>query len=376
MIDQLDFESVNDSKFPLTNFVGQEGIKHDLEAKLKRAKQQQSILPHLLFCGPSEIGKKTLAKCLAYEKQVNVRIAVGPSIERPGDLGALVTNCDEGDLLVIAEIESLNKGLLEPLIQVIGDSQIELEVGVGPAARVIKLPLKPFTLIGTTSKPSQIDKRLRRWMIPCDFAPYTLNELAQIITRLAAEDGSSVENSAAELLAEFSGGSPGNGKVLLKRLRGYVGSDTRDIGIGVAREALISFGYLDRPAGSMDLVSRIRTLNGVEFEEFVANIFRLEGYSVEMTQTTGDHGIDLLMRKGNQIVAVQCKRWDAPVGESVVRDFFGSLMGVGAQFGYLVASSTFTSRAYSFAHNKPMKLIDLDGVLELAAQYPQLTPHG
>ena len=70
----------------------------------------------------------------------------------------------------------------------------------------------------------------------------------------------------------------------------------------------------------MDLISTIRTLNGVEFEEFVANIFRLEGYSVEMTQTTGDHGIDLLMQKGTQIIAVQCKRWDAPVGEAVVRD--------------------------------------------------------
>ncbi len=106
----------------------------------------------------------------------------------------------------------------------------------------------------------------------------------------------------------------------------------------------------------------------------MANIFRLEGYFVEMTQTTGDHGIDLLMRKDGETIGVQCKRWDAPVGESVVRDFFGSLMGVGAQFGYLVTSSTFTSRAYSFAHNKPMKLIDLDALLELAAQHPQATP--
>ena len=133
----------------------------------------------------------------------------------------------------------------------------------------------------TTSKPSQIDKRLHRWLIPYDFAPYTWGELTQIITRLAAENGASIENSAAELLAEFSGGSPGNAKVLLKRVCGYVGTDVTDINIRVAREALVSFGYLDRPASPMDLVSKVRRLNGVEFEEFVANIFRLEGYFVE-----------------------------------------------------------------------------------------------
>lgn len=308
--------------------------------------------------------------------QRNVGVAVGASIDRPGEFAAIVTNCNEGDLVVIAQTESLNKFVLEVLIQVLEESQIEIEIGKGPAARHIKLDLKPFTLICTTAKPSQIDKRLRRWMISYDFAPYDRSELAQIITRLAAEDGAIVENAAAELLADFSGGSPGNAKVLLKRLRGYIGSDAKSIGIDVARGALISFGYLDKPASSMDIVSTIRMLSGVEFEEFVANIFRLEGYSVEMTQTTGDHGIDLLMRKGAQVIAVQCKRWDAPVGEAVVRDLYGSLMGSGAPFGYLVASSTFTSRAYSFAQSKPMKLIDLDGLLELAAKYPHLVLHG
>ena len=135
----------------------------------------------------------------------------------------------------------------------------------------------------------------------------------------------------------------------------------------------MSLGYLDRPPSPVDLVSKLQAFNGLEFEEFVATVFRSDGYFVEMTQITGDHGIDLLMRKDNQLFAVQCKRWDAPVGESVVRDFFGSLMGAGAQFGYLVVSSTFTSRAYAFAQNKPMKLIDLDELIELAARHPLST---
>src|SRR5262249_27688684 len=107
--------------------------------------------------------------------------------------------------------------------------------------------------------------------------------------------------------------------------------------------------------------------SGLQFEEFVADLFRRKGYAVEITQGSGDHGIDLLMRKDQQVVAVQCKRWNAPVGESVVRDFLGSIMGVAASLGYIVASSTFTSKAYSFAQEKPIKLIDLDALLELAA---------
>ena len=176
---------MTDPKFALSKFVGQQAIKDDLEAKIKRAKQRQDILDHLLFCGPSEMGKTTLAYSLAYEMKVAVKTTLGSWIEKPGDLGALVTNLEEGDLLVIRDIESLNKGILELLVQVIEEFQIDILIGVGPTARTMKLPLKPFTLVCTTSKPSQIDKRLRRWLIPYDFAPYTSSELTQIITRLA-----------------------------------------------------------------------------------------------------------------------------------------------------------------------------------------------
>ena len=159
MIDQFKPEPVNEPKFSLSNFIGQQAIKNDLEIKLKRAKQQKTILPHLLFCGPNEIGKRTLGKCLAYEMQRNVGVAVGGSIDRPGEFAAIVTNCNEGDFVVIAQTESLNKFVLEVLIQVLEESQIEIEIGKGPAARHIKLDLKPFTLICTTAKPSQLDER-------------------------------------------------------------------------------------------------------------------------------------------------------------------------------------------------------------------------
>ena len=222
MTDPINFNSIReltpvmDLKFALSNFVGQQAIKIDLEAKITRAKQRDDILPHLLFCGPDEIGKKTLAKCIAHEMGVNMRVGDGSVIERPGDLGALVTNCDERDLLVIPHCDSLNKIVLEVLIPVFERFQIDIMVGQGPAARSILLPLRRFTLVCTTSKPSQVDKRLRRWMVPYDFTAYAQSELVEIVLRLAADDGWNIETGAAELLAGFAAGSPGEAKVLLK----------------------------------------------------------------------------------------------------------------------------------------------------------------
>src|SRR5262249_32857958 len=125
--------SVTDSKFALSKFVGQQAIKDDLEAKIKRAKQRQDMLPHLLFCGPREIGKITLARSLAHEMKVNIRNASGMLIERLDDLVQLVINSEEGDLLVIPDIESLNEGIVELLSQVV--EQFQIDITIGPQAQ-------------------------------------------------------------------------------------------------------------------------------------------------------------------------------------------------------------------------------------------------
>ena len=105
-----------------------------------------------------------------------------------------------------------------------------------------------------------------------------------------------------------------------------------------------------------------------EFEEFVADLFREMGYAVETTVRSGDHGIDLFLRKDDQLIAVQCKHWDAPVGEPVIRDFLGSLAGAGANSGYVITTGSFTSSAYSFAQDTAIKLIDLDALMDLVTQ--------
>jgi Holliday junction DNA helicase RuvB len=367
----------------LSTFVGQDAIKGNLRPRIEAAKRNAKPLPHLLLCGPSEIGKATLAKSIATEMEVKCssletwhfqQVSIF-SLEKPGDLAAVLTNLNAGDILLIEEVESLTNAVLEVLIRALEDFQIDVLVGQGQAARLIKLPLKPFCLVATTSRPSQIDKRLRRWLIAFDFAPYSKKEIAEIVCFQAEQQGFVIDYDSAMLLADYCNGSPGDARVLVKRLRDYARPSTASqVRPDAVREALASFGYLDKSLVSVDLIDRLQKMSGLQFEEFVAGLFRKQGYAVEITQGSGDHGIDLLMRKDQQVVAVQCKRWNAPVGESVVRDFLGSIMSVGASLGYIVASSTFTSKAYSFAQEKPIKLIDLDALLEWLPNILKATP--
>jgi len=346
----------------LSNYIGQEAVKRQLRALIDAAKSRLLPLPHILLCGRPGIGKGTLARALAFELKVNIQDCTNPLVfERPGDLASLITNLEEGDLLVIREIESIRGLVLECLIQAVKDFQIDIMIGQGPAARAIKLDLRRFTLIGTTSKPSQVDRRLRRSMIVYDFGPYNLDELTQLIELALKEQGFTIDPDAVKLIAMHGSKDTGT---LIKRIVSHLAE--RHITSALATETLEMFGYLGQPFSAGDLATRLQAMNALEFEEYVASLFQAMGYAVDFTPASGDHGIDLLLRKDNQLFAVQCKRWNAPVGEPVLRDFFGSLTSAGAQSGYIVTSATFSSRAFAFAQGKPIQLIDLDGLLDLA----------
>jgi len=313
------------------------------------------------------MGKGTLARTIAFELKVNLKECTNPLvIERPGDLAALMTNLEEGDFMLVREIELLRDEILECLLQPVKDFQLDIMIGKGPSARLIKLDLKRFTFVGTTSKPSQVDKRLRRSMIVYDFGSYNVGEIAQIIESILKEQGFMIDRDAVKLLAEHCEACPGDAAALVKRIVSHLAE--RYITNDLARETLDIFGYLGKPLTTADLTGRLQAMNALEFEEFVASLFQEMGYVVDFTPGSGDHGIDLLVRKDNRLIAVQCKRWNAPVGEPVVRDFFGSLTSAGAQSGYVVTTTTFTSRAYAFAQGKPIQLIDLDELTDLASR--------
>ena len=246
------------------------------------------------------------------------------------------------------------------------DFTLELPTDQETKARSLKLPLKRFTLIGTTSKPWQVDKRLRRWMIRFDFMPYSVQEISEIVKSMG---NLTFDPEAATLLAQHCEGIPGNARVMVKRLRNYINDyDTDHVTVDLAKEALVSFGYVGKPSTGTDLASNVCSMTAIAFKDFTVSLFREMGYAVEIAPETSDNGIDLLLRKSNQLIAVQCKSGSAPVGEPVVRDFYSALMSSGAQSGYLVTTSTFTSHAYSFAEGKRIQLVDLEALMDLAAR--------
>ena len=345
-------------------YVGQEEIKKDLLPRIEAAVHHSRPLPHLLLSGPPEMGKATLAHMIAGEMNVKITRAYVAVVREPVDLAPLLTNLKEKDFFLIEQIESLKEPALETLMTAIEDFTLEMPSDQEPKGRHLKLPLKRFTLVGTTAKPWQVDKRLRRWMIRYDFTPYNVQEISEIVKLIG---NVTFDPEAAILLAEHCEGIPGNARVMAKRLRNYVTDYATDhVSVDLAKEALISFGYIGKPSARTDLVSKVRSMTAVTFKEFTASLFREMGYTVEITSETSDSGIDLLLRKNNQLIGVQCKRWNTAVSEPVIRDFYNALIDSGAQSGYVITTSTFTSHAYSFAEGKPIQLVDLEALLDLA----------
>ena len=353
-------------------YVGQEEIKKDILPRIEAAIHHSRPLPHLLLSGPPEMGKATLAYIIAREMKVNINRTYGPVVGEPAGLARLLTELEERDFFLIEQIESLKEPALEALMAAIEDSTLELLTDQEPKARSLKLPLKRFTLVGTTSKPWQVDQRLRRWMIRFDFEPYSAQEIGEIVKLIG---NLTFDHEAATLLAQHCEGTPGNARVMVKRLRNYVNDYATDhVTVDLAKEALVSFGYIGKASTPTDLASTVCSMTAVAFKEFIGSLFRETGYAVEITPGTNDNGIDLLLRKNNQLIAVQCKRWSAPVGEPVVRDFYSALMSSGAQSGYVVTTSTFTSHAYSFAQGKPIQLVDLEALVDLATRRGSKAP--
>jgi Holliday junction resolvasome RuvABC ATP-dependent DNA helicase subunit len=354
------------------DYVGQEEIKKDVLPRIEAAMHHSRPLPHLLLSGPPEMGKATLAYMIAREMKVNINRACGPAVGEPADLTRLLGELEERNVFLIEQIESIKEPALEALMAAVEDFTLELLTDREPKPRSLKLSLKRFTLVGTTSKPWQVDKRLRRWMIRFDFAPYSVQEIGEIVKLIG---NLTIEPAAAILLAQHCEGTPGNAKVMVKRLRDYVNDYATDhVTVDLAKEALVSFGYIGKPSTRTDLASDVCSMTAVAFEEFSVSLFREMGYAVEITSGTSDSGIDLLLRKNNQLIAVQCKRWSGPVGEPVVRDFYSALMSSGAQSGYVVTTSTFTSHAYSFAQGKPIQLVDLEALIDLATRRGSKAP--
>ena len=206
----------------LDEYIGQERAKENLRIFIQAAKMRQESLDHVLLHGPPGLGKTTLAAVIANEMGVNLRITSGPTIEKAGDLAALLTNLQENDILFVDEIHRLNHAVEEVLYPAMEDYAIDIIIGKGPSANSIRLDLPKFTLIGATTRSGQLAAPLRdRFGVNLRLELYTPEELKKIVQRSAGILGIDIEPPGAEEIARRSRGTPRIANRLLRRVRDF-----------------------------------------------------------------------------------------------------------------------------------------------------------
>ncbi|CAN5457612.1 Holliday junction branch migration DNA helicase RuvB [soil metagenome] len=206
----------------LDEFIGQQAARENLRVFIQAAKARGEALDHVLFFGPPGLGKTTLAQIVAKEMGVGFRATSGPVIAKSGDLAALLTNLDEGDVLFVDEIHRLNPAVEEILYPAMEDRALDLMIGEGPSARSVRIDLPNFTLVGATTRQGLLTTPLRdRFGIPVRLQFYTVPELELVVRRAAGLLGLRVTNDGSTEIARRSRGTPRIAGRLLRRVRDF-----------------------------------------------------------------------------------------------------------------------------------------------------------
>lgn len=206
----------------LNEFIGQTKVKDNLSIFLSAAKQRNEPCEHILLYGPPGLGKTSLAHVVAHEMAANIKITSGPALERVGDLAAILTSLEEGDILFIDEIHRMNRSIEEVLYPAMEDFALDIVIGKGPTARTLRLDLKRFTIIGATTRMSLLSAPLRdRFGMTFHLDFYTPSEMANILERSSQLLNIKLERDSLDLISHRSRRTPRIGNRLLKRVRDY-----------------------------------------------------------------------------------------------------------------------------------------------------------
>ena len=251
----------------LSEYIGQEKAKENLSIYIEAARNRKEPLDHVLLYGPPGLGKTTLAGIIANEMGVNFRVTSGPAIEKPGDLAALLTNLEQGDVLFIDEIHRLSRAIEEVLYPAMEDGAIDIIIGKGPSARSIRLDLNRFTLVGATTRAGQLSSPLRdRFGVILRLEMYSADELKMIVNRSAGILGVKIDDDGASEIASRSRGTPRIANRLLRRARDF--AEVKGDGVITKEVASLALGKMEIDPLGLDNIDRlilttmIRNYNG------------------------------------------------------------------------------------------------------------------
>lgn len=335
----------------LADFFGQAEINERVTTHVLLARKRGEALGHLLICGEAGEGRQFLARCIAQEMGVNARIIDAPSIERPVDIASILSTVRPGEIAVIGDIDNLQRRIVEVLAPAMRDFYLDITLGKGTEARPMRIPLPAFTVIGITSFPNRVDRRIGELFYDTlRFSRYEVADIATFLVQSGQTSNMPIEMEAAREIAKRADGSLRQASSMLRRVSQYAAlHDKTLISIDVVAEAL---KFLNIDGASIQMSD----LTGRSFELKCLSMLQRKGYDVKLTGKTADGGIDIVATSHDPIAGgryiVQCKDWGAPVGAPVVRDLYGVVHAEDAVKGILIARSSFTADAEQFAAGK------------------------